>query len=185
MNEVFKEFYQLESALDKPDQKNYTVIRLVAIVEQFCRNVIKKNLKSQNLGGTVELEIPFIDNLIHTIFIENKDVSKEEIIAASYSFQNTSAIHNKFNKAFEGLSISDYDMFFETRHRLAHTINQLPDFNVKEYYYMVEKLMMNILENHDHVAQFYKMKIFALKKLKKNNMLNKCYCDAKIITKTK
>ena len=178
MNEVFKEFYRLESALDKPDQKNYIIIKLAAIMEHFCRSVIKEKLKDQDLDGTIELEIPFIDNLIHAIFIENKHVSKKEIIAASYRFQNTSAIHKKFNNAFKDLSIIDYDMFFETRHKLAHTINQLPDFDVAKYYYMVEKLMMNILEKHDRVVNFYEMKIFALKKLKKNIMLNKCYSDA-------
>ena len=179
IGEVFEEFYRLESILNKSDQKSYIIIRLVTIIDQFCRSVVRHKLygSSNDSLGTIELEAPFIDNLIGAI-MENKRVSKEDIIAASYKFQNTAAIQKEFKNAFQGLDRNDYDELFKIRHRLVHTINQSPPLETAKYYYLAEKLMKNIVEMHDSGNNFYRLKVFALQKLKNYDALVRCYNDA-------
>ena len=92
MDEAFVKFYTLESILNDENQKNYIIIRLVTIIEEFCRNLIWSKLISTPIKSTkrkIELEIPVIDDLIATVTKGTRRITKEEIIAASHSFQHT------------------------------------------------------------------------------------------------
>ena len=182
ITDVMIEFYNLESILNKSDQKNYIIIRLVTIIEQFCRGVIRNKLPhdtNTNSMDSIELQIPFIDNLIHAVSVEKRQVYKEEIMAASYKFQNTADIEKEFPQAFQGLNKNDYANLFYLRHRLVHTIEVSPTLEITKCYYMVEKLMKNILEKHKTNNIFYVLKIFALQKLQKSDAIKQCYYDAK------
>ena len=179
MHEVFVKFYSLESIINDENQTNYIIIRLVTIIEEFCRNLIWLKLFNTPIEFTkrkIELEIPVIDDLIVTVTKGTKWITKEEIIAASYSFQQTSAITNEFAKAFEGLNITEYDKLFELRHKLVHTIKSVPMFDPKEYFLLVEKLMKNILKQYG--SSFYAYKIEALYELKKFDQVEQCYNEA-------
>lgn len=176
ITKTFIEFYSLESVFNCSTQKNYTIIRLVTIVEQFCRDVMLYKLQDNNTFlDTIELKIPFIDSLIHAVSVEHRRISKEEIIAAAYPFQNTTAIQKEFCNAFKGLNKNDYEVLFKTRHKLIHTISEVTSLDTGKYYRLVERLMENILEKHHNKYTFYRTKIFALKKLKKNDELEQCY----------
>ena len=48
IGEVFEEFYRLESILNKSDQKSYIIIRLVTIIDQFCRSVVRHSTGQNN-----------------------------------------------------------------------------------------------------------------------------------------
>ena len=101
MAEVFEKFYFLESIINDTNQKNYIIIRLVTIIEEFCRNLIWSRFIStpEFTKGKIELTIPVIDDLISTVTEGTRKITKEETIAASYSFQDTSSIEIMRNRS--------------------------------------------------------------------------------------
>lgn len=180
--DVFVEFYYLEYLIDeKEHHKNYIVMRLVTIIEQFCRNIVSYKLKDSKhvLSDKIELDVQFIDELIHTVSNGKRMITKEEILSASDSFQNTRAIdvtmHRYDIKAFDGLTRKDYDELFELRNELVHTVKKLPSFKIRKYYDLTEELMKNILEKDNYILMFFDLKIRALRKLKKRNKMKECY----------
>ena len=88
-------------------------------------------------------------------------------------------IQKEFPNAFSGLNKKNYENLFKTRHKIVHTVNEVPSLNVIKYYHQVEKLLQNILEKHDKETGFYRMKIFALKTLRREDKLEQCYNDAR------
>ena len=184
--DVFVEFCRLESAINGAEyQKNYVVMRLVTIIEQFCRNIVRYKLAehSHEFSGKIELEIPLIGELINTASKRTHEITKEEIISASHQFQNTEAISSIMQRykinAFRGLNRKEYDEFFDLRHELVHTVKKLPSFEAQKYYDLIEKLMKNIMEQDTNIQYFYDLKISALQKLKKHNRIKECYNEAK------
>ena len=86
--DVFVEFCSLESVVSKGEehQKKYVVIRLVTIIEEFFRNIVKGQLEDnpRALTSKIELELSLVDELIKTASNRTKEITKEEIMSASY-----------------------------------------------------------------------------------------------------
>ena len=82
MDDVFTEFYRLDEILGKDDQhtKNYIVIRLVTIIEQFFRKIIEKQIENNKSKTPREITI-------NTDYLRDiQSTSKERLISSSYSF---------------------------------------------------------------------------------------------------
>ena len=178
--EPFVELYSIE--VDVKNGKcplGYVAIRLVNTIEQFCRTAIIDELKDIKTGqDKIELEVQFIDNLIRAVYSGTRSISKNEIIATSYPFLDAESIQNQWNSAFNKLDKYDCNKLFEIRHKAAHTIKDILDFDTTKYCKLVETIMQNILESKEIVHDFYKYKITALTKLGKNDAVRKCYDEA-------
>ena len=184
--DVFVEFCSLESVISKAEehQKKYAVIRLVTIIEEFFRNIVKWQLEDnpRTVTGKIELEPSHVDELIKTTSNKTREITKEEIISASYSFQNTEAIRSAMSKynidIFQGLKKIDYDELFELRHELVHTVKTPPSFDAQRYYGLTKELMMNTLGKIKDADSFYSLKIEALQKLGEHDQMQECYNEA-------
>ena len=78
ITETFIEFYRLELTLNQLTQ-NYVIIRLVTIIEQFCRDVMINKLRNSGTSlDTIELKIPFIDNLIRAVSVEHRHIYRRD-----------------------------------------------------------------------------------------------------------
>ena len=178
--EPFVELYSIE--VDVKNGKyplGYAAIRLVNTIEQFCRNAIIDELEdAKTAQDKIELEVQFIDNLIRTVDGGTRSISKNEIIAASYPFLDVASIQNQWSSAFNRLDKYDCNKLFEVRHKAAHTIKGVLDFDTTKYCKLVETIMQNILESKEIVHDFYRCKIIALTKLGKNDAVQKCYDEA-------
>ena len=181
IHNVFVEFYRLKSTLNKDvSQNNYVIIRLVTIIEQFCRGILSYKLaqKTTNPNATIQLGLLLMDDLIRTVTEKTKRITKEEIMAASRSFQHTKPINDEFANAFDGLDQNDFEKLFEIRHEIVHSVNEIPSFETKHYFGLIEKMMRNILEKDNNFYQFYRYKIDALKQLNNKREIKKCHKEA-------
>ena len=99
-------------------------------------------------------------------------------MAASRSFQHAKPISDEFTNAFNGLDQNDFEKLFETRHEIVHSVKEIPPFETKQYFSLIEKMLRNILELDNNFYAFYRYKIDALKQLNRKREIKKCHKEA-------
>ena len=145
--DIFSELITLKKHTNSLDEfiRKSTIIRLVTILEQFCRKIIQTQIQEDktinNNKGDITLkkiDLKYIDNM-----------SKAFLISISHNFQNVSAIKDIKNY---GIDITltekqEYDLnkLFTIRHDLVHTVKGNSE-NIGYYYDFICKLLKKILE---------------------------------------
>ena len=188
MENVFIEFYRLESIMESVEKeyaKNYIVIRLVTIIEQFFRNITETLLKKtqKDYSGEITLKAAIIDDIIEVASYETSKITKELIISSSYQFQNTNDIKSRMDKFGVNIFNNDireieYDKLFKLRHEIVHTLNQ-PPLDIKRHYKLIEKLMKCVLDTtKEQDGSFYILKGIALQELGEHHRALDCFNKA-------
>ena len=185
--DVLAEFYRLKSLVKKnmsEHHKNYVVIRLVTVIEQFFRCIIEINLKEGTITApeAVTLGTHIIDEIASSVSGFPKRAIKNRIISLTYSFQNIKAITDVVDdKIISASKMNVLDKLFKHRHNLVHSVDK-PFLNFKEieeYYNIVEELMRRILDDRDNVElSFYIVKGQSLQKLGDVDGSKTCYKNA-------
>ena len=144
--DIFEQFFDLEHYLDTTEMniKEWVIVKLVTIIEQFCREVIKRH----------------IDNKIYTQLPKEFQVNIDDLeraqkfttgflIVSQYNFQNTSIISNtlktyKINNIFIKNNKQKIEELFKIRHNIVHTMLK-QDYDIKNGYDATEILLRQIL----------------------------------------
>ena len=146
--DIFYELIDLKKHVNSTDKfiRKSITIRLVTILEQFCRKIVEKQIqeddtiKNNNKGDITlkKIDLKYIDNM-----------SKEFLISISHNFQNLAAIKDIKNY---GINIkltkkqeSVLNELFATRHDLVHTVKGNSG-NINYYYDFICELLKKILE---------------------------------------
>ena len=148
MSNILEQYFDIEKLLDDDKQhvKEWVIIKLVTVIEQFCREIIKKQLdskKHKKLPSEFSINIRNIDRA--------KKIDTNSLIASQYNFQNIDSITilkkiYGVNYSFSMQVHADIEKLFETRHDIVHTaIKQNCD--IKKGYCTVENLLKTILKN--------------------------------------
>ena len=179
MDDVFTEFYSLDEILEKNDQhtKNYVVIRLVTIIEQFFRKIVEKQIKDKK--GAIPSEIT-----INTGYLSDmQSTSKERLISSSYSFQNVEDIVQTM-KNFQILNVfsckeencqDKFKELFKLRHDTVHTVIPLKE-DITKYHEMTEYMMRHVLvKAYGDDRYFYVSKGNAFLALERYDDSRECY----------
>ena len=194
LDDVFVEFYRLESIIagkKEEYQTGYIIIRLVTLIEQFFRNIVQNQLEDRpaKLPKEITLNTLIIDDIIHIVSKETRNVTKEHIVSLSHSFQNTGAINDAMCNYGIGVIFSDksqqnylqkeeYDELFRLRHEFVHTIKppSQPCLEMKQYHELIEKLMKRVLDKIEkrHLF-FYYLKGKALRELGDADKARECF----------
>ena len=148
MSNVLEQYFDIENFLDDDQQhvKEWVVIKLVTVIEQFCREIIKTELDSKKY---IKLPLEFSINVRH--LDRAKKIDTNALIASQYNFQNIDSITilrktYGVNYSFSSQVCSDIEKLFDTRHDIVHTtIKQ--NYDIKKGYYTAEKLFKTILKN--------------------------------------
>ena len=167
MKSVFLELYHIEKMIEDGKhvkQKNYIMIRLVTIIEQFFRKVLEFLLRRypDKRPQNIALDTQIINDILKAGFNRRWWHVTELIISHTFSFQNTKAIDDAMyecgkmrlfsdSKRYKlgdksGLIMRDYDKLFEARHVIVHSVKWLPYLDVKRYYSMTENLLNYTLD---------------------------------------
>ena len=179
IDDIFEDFYRLKSFIAGnlgQDGINYGIIRLVTILEQFCRFVVECGLekKPDKTPPTIEMDPRMIDSVSESLADSPEEDIQNYVVSLSYSFQNRNDIismmdmfemlnkRNDIKKMVEGLE----DMF-QLRHKAVHTVERVDvDLTqIREYYDGVECLMHKILDALEPVGvSFYYQKMYVMLK---------------------
>ena len=205
MGDVFEEFYRLKRTIkENPEtyEKNYAVMRLVTIIEQFFRCVVEIRLKDkpEYIPPKIEISPHIIDNISDRFSKNTNKEIKNHMISLTYSFQNTNYISKTMQsiklralaKSLEsGKIYEEFDKLFQLRHNLTHTVDtkSVPHNIIMNYYTMTEELMRATLDELDVPEfSFYLVQGDAFYTLEYDDAVVKnCYCKAleKFIEKVK
>ena len=184
---VFNELCWLEQTIknsSKDYQIQYIIIRLVTILEQFFRNIVQIQLKiyPDYSHQEITLSMPILDDIIRTASAKKRPITKELIISASYSFQNTQAIKDtmqfyRIKDVFLNSKIQEFNKLFTIRNEFVHTLYRPPhDLNPEQFYELTEELMACVLNKIDkNYLDFYLLKGKALLKMGKNEEALVCF----------
>ena len=148
LTNIFDELIHLKKYINSSDQfiRKSVIIRLVTILEQFCRQIVEKQiqenafLKNNNRDDIVlkKLDLEYIDNM-----------TKEFLISISHNFQSVNAIKNlenyEINIKLDKKQEDDLNELFTIRHDLVHTVKGNSG-NINYFYDFVCKLLKKILE---------------------------------------
>ena len=158
MYSVFKEFYSLEPLIRQGMEdrsKNYMVIRLVTVVEQFFRCVVENRFrKYPNLvPHEISISKQAIDNMFADAEWSMNGETKLALVSATYSFQSAWSIKKEmkrfslFDEALEN-KVDCLDTLFRMRHTLIHTVEpRLCNVStLKKYYDAIEEIMKMTLD---------------------------------------
>ena len=147
LTDIFYELINLKKHIHSTDEfiRKSTIIRLVTILEQFCRKIIEKQI--QEVGTMKNNKTDITLKKIDLKYIDN--MSKEFLISISHNFQNLSAIKDIKNY---GIDIKltkkqEYDLneLFSIRHDLVHTVKGNSG-DIAYYYNFICELLKKILE---------------------------------------
>ena len=156
MSNILEQYFNIENFLDDDKQhvKEWIIIKLVTVIEQFCREIIKKQLdskKHKKLPPEFSINVQYIDRA--------KKIDTHALIASQYNFQNIDSITvlrktYGVNYSFSMQVNADIEKLFDTRHDIVHTtIKQ--NYDVKKGYYVVEKLFKTILEKSSLGIEYF------------------------------
>ena len=172
MNDIVIEFYDLKQFLEDKNRhiQNYVIIRLVTIVEQFFRKIVEVRIRSGKTGEYIPEKL-LLDK--HT-FINIESITKETLIASSYSFQSVEEIKEKMEKhgvknpfamSSKNSDIEEkFDKLFQLRHSVIHSVVHA-NIEMGKYYEMTENLMKNVLYKVHKDNVFFALKGHALNSL--------------------
>ena len=165
MGDVFEEFYRLKRIIEEnPEtyEKNYAVMRLVTIIEQFFRCVVEIRLedKPEYIPSKIEIDPHIIDKISDRFSKNTNKEIKNHMISLTYFFQNTDPISkamqsirlHKLAKSLEsGKIYEEFDKLFQLRHNLTHTVDtkSVSHDIILNYYTMTEDLMHATLDELD------------------------------------
>ena len=165
MGDVFEEFYNRKHIIEENlenYEKNYAVMRLVTIIEQFFRCVVEIRLKDkpEYIPSKIEISPHIIDNISDKLSKNTNKEIKNHMISLTYSFQNTDHIskamqsiklHALANSLESGTVYEEFDKLFQLRHNLTHTVDtkSVPHDIIMNYYAMTEELMHTTLDELD------------------------------------
>ena len=156
MDDIFERFFELEKFLDHSDMhiKEWVVIKLVTIIEQFCREIIKDQLKhNHDVHYPEKLQINIGD------LERAKNIEIDSLIISQYNFQNTHAIindlrHYKINDFLDKETKDDLDELFNVRHNIVHTISS-QNYDVRKGYDTTQNLLKHILDKSSYGLIYY------------------------------
>lgn len=198
MYSVFKEFYSIEPIIRQgmeEHSKNYMVIRLVTVVEQFFRCVVE-NYFHKHPDLIPQISVRNKEAVYGNIFADAEWSMRRDLnlvmVSATYSFQSTYTIKKEMKKL--GLSDKalenkvDYlDTLFCMRHALIHTVEpRLCNVDtLKEYYGIIEEIMeMTLNKLNIPEFSFYLQKGMAFFSLGwrvgSENDIDGCFIDEQI-----
>ena len=161
--DVFEDFYRLGNGMDENQDEhatNYATIRLVTILEQFCRCVVEVRLEKSTgqIPQNIVIKHQLLDDLVETVQSGAGGDVKNAIIAMSYMFQDVHAICGEM-KNFglinerDGLKekIMELEPLFQARHALVHSVepSMLSAGSIAAYRDKVEDVMRGILDALD------------------------------------
>ena len=189
IDDIFEEFYQLQLIIDgksEPGRVNYSIARLVTVLEQFFRFVVECGLEKDpdKTPPTIEMDPHMIDSVSRRLADISEDHIRNYVVSLSYSFQNQHEIVSMMEK-FEMLNkqnnirktINGLDGLFQLRHKVVHTVERqnVSLGWIKKYHTGIESLMHEILDELRPLeVSFYCQKMKALKKfeLRENRKKN-------------
>ena len=156
MSNILEQYFDIEKLLDDDKQhvKEWIIIKLVTVIEQFCREIIKKQLdskKHKKLPSEFSINIRNIDRA--------KKIDTNSLIASQYNFQNMDSITilkkmYGVNYLFSKHVHAGIEKLFETRHDIVHTaIKQNCD--IKKGYYTVGNLFKTILQSSSLGIEYF------------------------------
>ena len=156
MTDIFQQFFELEKFLNHSDThvKEWVVIKLVTIIEQFCREIIKNQINNND-------DIQFPEKLqINIGDLERaKNIDINSLIMSQYNFQNTHAIindlkHYKINDFFDKKTKNDLEELFDVRHNIVHTIST-QNYDIRKGYDTTQNLLKQILNKSSYGLIYY------------------------------
>ena len=180
MTDVMAELYNLDDILNDTNQhtRNYVVIRLVTVIEQFFRKIVEKKIHDDKLGNYIPDQL----KLDKQTFMNITSTTKATLISSSYSFQSVSEIKEimkQFNvrNPFSNSSNTEkeFETLFQFRHNTVHSVVS-SYLEIKKYYQITEDLIKNTLHQvYDQKSIFAILKGNALAKLNKHEEAIRCY----------
>ena len=95
MADILEQFFKLEDSLDDPDEhiQEWLIIKLVTIIEQFCREIVKKQI-----DANPDLQLPQELHINVAKLDSAKKISTSSLIASQYNFQNMQTIINELKR---------------------------------------------------------------------------------------
>ena len=196
MGDVFEEFYRLKRVIEENlenYEKNYVVMRLVTIIEQFFRCVVEIRLrdKPKYIPSKIEIDPHIIDNISDRLSQNTNKEIKNHMISLTYSFQNAEHIskamqsielHELGKSLKSGKVYEEFEKLFQLRHNLTHTVDtkSVSHDIIMNYYTMTEELMHATLDELDFPEfSFYLVQGDAFYVLKYGNaIVRDCYRKA-------
>ena len=158
--DVVEDFYRLDYDIAKDVNEhasNYDIIRLITIMEQFCRCVIEARLEkhTDQIPQKIEINHQLLDDLLENALSGANGDIKNAIISMSYSFQDVYSICGEM-KNFKLLNerselknkIVELEPLFQARHTLVHTVEPcaLGAKHIALYRGKVEEVIRRILD---------------------------------------
>ena len=158
--DVFEDFYRLDYDITKDmgeHANNYVIIRLVTIMEQFCRCVIEVRLEkhTDQIPQNIRIKHQLLDDVLENALLGANGDIKNAIISMSYSFQDVYSICGEMQN-FRLLNerselknkIIELEPLFQARHALVHTVEPctLNAEHIASYRSKVEEVIHEILD---------------------------------------
>ena len=178
IEDILGEFYQLKLPVDEKSEQgdtNYSIIRLVTILEQFFRFVVECGLEKDpdKTPTTIEMDPHMIDSVSEQLADIPEKYIRNYVVSLSYSFQNQHEIISMMN-GFGMLNkrndirkiINGLEGLFQLRHKVVHTVEQqeVSLEAIKKYHTGIECLMHEILDElKPQGISFYYQKVDALR----------------------
>ena len=181
MDDILEQFFKLEDFLNHPDEyiKEWLIIKLVTIIEQFCREIVKNQIDTN-------ADIPLPQELHITVakLDRAKKISTSSLIASQYNFQNMQTIinelkHYKIDGFLKDVNKNDLDELFRIRHDIIHTISSTQNYNIENGYNTIQSLLKKILGKSTYGITYYEIShgiYFGL--LKKYDEAISCFTNA-------
>ena len=181
MDKILGHFFKLEDFSDHPDDyiQEWLIIKLVTIIEQFCREIIRNQI-----DNNIDIQLPQEFHITVAKLDRAKKISTGSLIASQYNFQNMKIIIDELKRYnidgfLEGINKNDLDELFRIRHDIIHTISSTQNYNIKNGYNTIRNLLKKILEKSTYGITYYKVShgmYFGL--LEKYDEAMKCFTDA-------
>ena len=181
MDDILGHFFKLEDFLDRDDYyiREWLIIKLVTIIEQFCREIIKNRIDN---NPDIQSHKKF--NMDVTKLDHAKKISIGSLITSQYNFQNIKIIidelkHYNIDYILNDEDKNDLDKLFKIRHDIIHTISSTQNYNIKKGYPIIRNLLKEILRKSTYGITFYQVSHgmhFGL--LEKYDEAMNCFTDA-------
>ena len=157
MADILEQFFKLEDSLDNPDEhiQEWLIIKLVTIIEQFCREIVKKQI-----DANPDLQLPQELHINVAKLDSAKKISTSSLIASQYNFQNMQTIINELKRYdiddfLTNVNKNELDELFRIRHDIIHTISSTQNYDIGNGYNTIQNLLKKILEKSTYGITYY------------------------------